>query len=326
MSEVNHPKHYRSDTGHEAIDVIEAWELSFNLGNAVKYISRCGQKGEGKEIQDLEKAAWYINREIARRGAGQNPTVAHSLPNVIPNVIVRCGGQMAVTPEQKRVIDSILSIFETGKLPTPASYSTCTILSDGAGISYGKHQSTDRAGSLDKIVDLYIHRGGVHAADLLPHVKRLAANESALVDPRNPPTWATQLIGVLRAAGADPIMQQSQDEVFDSNYWVPALGHAQSLGLVTALGHLVVYDTCIHSGPGGVAVIRARFPELPPVKGGDEKAWVRAYVKARSAWLTSSSNPLVQRTVYRMDAIEKIIGEDNWSLSTPLTVRSVKIT
>ncbi len=64
MSAVNHPSHYRSSSGHEAIDVIEAWELGFSLGNAVKYISRAGKKSPDKEIEDLEKAAWYINRRI----------------------------------------------------------------------------------------------------------------------------------------------------------------------------------------------------------------------------------------------------------------------
>jgi hypothetical protein len=47
--------------------VIEVWELRFNLGNAVKYISRAGKKDAGKFVEDLRKAAWYLNREIARR-------------------------------------------------------------------------------------------------------------------------------------------------------------------------------------------------------------------------------------------------------------------
>lgn len=232
---------------------------------------------------------------------------------------------MPVTPEQKRVIDSVLSIFETGRVPTPAAYATCAILSDGAGISYGKHQSTDRGGTLDKIVDLYIQKGGKQAEELKQFVPKLALNESAKVDPKNIPSWAKYLMGVLKAAGADPVMQECQDIIFDSNYWVPAAGHAASLGLTTALGHLVIYDTCIHSGPGGVAIIRARFPELPPAKGGDEKAWVQAYVNARRAWLASNSNPIVQKTVYRMDAFSEIIRSGNWDLHVPLTVRGVKI-
>ncbi|NCV86883.1 MAG: DUF3310 domain-containing protein [Oxalobacteraceae bacterium] len=65
-SEVDHPQHYRADTGYEAIDVIEAWGLGFCLGNTVKYISRAGRKDREKEIQDLEKAQWYLARHITR--------------------------------------------------------------------------------------------------------------------------------------------------------------------------------------------------------------------------------------------------------------------
>jgi hypothetical protein len=66
MSSVDHPPHYRKDSGYEAIDVIEAWDLGFSLGNAVKYISRAGRKDPVKTIEDLEKASWYITREIER--------------------------------------------------------------------------------------------------------------------------------------------------------------------------------------------------------------------------------------------------------------------
>lgn len=67
MSKVDHPSHYRKDTGFEAIDVIEAWQLNFNLGNTVKYISRNGLKDPDKYIEDLEKARWYLDREIKTR-------------------------------------------------------------------------------------------------------------------------------------------------------------------------------------------------------------------------------------------------------------------
>lgn len=62
---IDHPDYYRKDSGHEAIDVIEAWGLGFNLGNALKYISRAGLKGDA--VEDLEKARWYLDREIQRR-------------------------------------------------------------------------------------------------------------------------------------------------------------------------------------------------------------------------------------------------------------------
>lgn len=64
MSEaINHPAHYGgANNPYEAIKVIEAWNLGFCLGNTVKYICRAGKKGIVTE--DLEKAAWYLNRAI----------------------------------------------------------------------------------------------------------------------------------------------------------------------------------------------------------------------------------------------------------------------
>jgi hypothetical protein len=65
---VNHPAHYGgADNPYEAIKVIEAWDLGFCLGNAVKYISRAGKKDASKMVEDLKKAAWYLNREIQTR-------------------------------------------------------------------------------------------------------------------------------------------------------------------------------------------------------------------------------------------------------------------
>ena len=58
---VNHPPHYKAG-GIETIDFIEAKNLNYNLGNVVKYITRA--KLKGSLLQDLEKAAWYLNREI----------------------------------------------------------------------------------------------------------------------------------------------------------------------------------------------------------------------------------------------------------------------
>ena len=60
---VNNPSHYNTGT-IEVITVIEDWKLNFNLGNAIKYIGRCEHKNNKKE--DLEKAKWYIEREIRK--------------------------------------------------------------------------------------------------------------------------------------------------------------------------------------------------------------------------------------------------------------------
>lgn len=62
LDNVNHPAHYKVG-GIETIDFIEAKKLSYNLGNVVKYITRADHKGNA--IEDLQKARWYLNREIA---------------------------------------------------------------------------------------------------------------------------------------------------------------------------------------------------------------------------------------------------------------------
>lgn len=59
---VNHPDHYKGKSGMEAIDVIEDFQLGFNLGNALKYVLRAKRKDD--VIQDLRKAIWYLRREI----------------------------------------------------------------------------------------------------------------------------------------------------------------------------------------------------------------------------------------------------------------------
>ena len=62
---INHPKHY---TGHPSgIETIEiARHMNFNRGNAIKYLMRAGLKDPAKEVEDLKKAAWYIQDEIKR--------------------------------------------------------------------------------------------------------------------------------------------------------------------------------------------------------------------------------------------------------------------
>ena len=78
---INHPSHYNSGK-IETIDAIEDWGFGqgFNLGNAIKYISRANHKNDC--IEDLKKALWYLNREINR--LEKTPTVK---PITVTNVL-----------------------------------------------------------------------------------------------------------------------------------------------------------------------------------------------------------------------------------------------
>ena len=68
IGSVDHPDHYQTSTELEAIDVIEAFfHDSFHLGNVFKYIARAGRKGD--YVEDLQKAAWYLQRKIDRHAS-----------------------------------------------------------------------------------------------------------------------------------------------------------------------------------------------------------------------------------------------------------------
>lgn len=65
---VNHPQHYQH--GIEPIDYIESHNLNFNLGNVIKYVSRAPYKEA--ELEDLQKAKWYLEREINKHDKHRN--------------------------------------------------------------------------------------------------------------------------------------------------------------------------------------------------------------------------------------------------------------
>jgi hypothetical protein len=74
MSEsIDHPKHYGGDNTYEAIKIIEHYNLDFHLGNVLKYILRADKKG--KELEDLKKAQWYLNRRIEQYERNLQPRI-----------------------------------------------------------------------------------------------------------------------------------------------------------------------------------------------------------------------------------------------------------
>jgi hypothetical protein len=154
---------------------------------------------------------------------------------------------------------------------------------------------------------------------------------------------ALGFVSHFQAAATDPVMRLSQDWVFDKVYWKPAVEAAANLDLRTALAHLVIYDTSIHSGGDGkttknttddaVEKIRPRFAEGPPsVYGGAtlgrqehrdiEAAWVAAYVKARGKWLRGAfvKGSPGYVSAFRCDALARFVSAGNWRLQTPLEV------
>jgi chitosanase len=185
------------------------------------------------------------------------------------------------------------------------------IANDSGHLTYGRSQTTLASGNLFLLVKAYCEADGAElGAALQPYLPRLSTRDTALDHDQ-------ALRRLLRQAGADPVMQQQQDSFFDRAYWQPAKRQAERMGMATALGTAVVYDSHVH---GSFAAMRERTDQTSgTLAATGERPWVSAYLATRRAWLASKGKPL-SGTVYRMDAFVSLARADKWQLELPLVV------
>jgi hypothetical protein len=217
------------------------------------------------------------------------------------------------------LIERVVNAFETGS--ADGDYANISIFHDGphnvVQITYGRSQTTEY-GHLGELVAAYVNASGTFADDLRPYLGRIG-HESLTEDS----TFKDLLV---KAGKHDPIMTRVQDEFFERTYLAPAMGWADDNGFTLALSALVVYDSFIHSG-SILSVIRNMFVERTPAAGGDEKAWIGAYVAARNQWLASNVRAVVRQTTYRTACLQREIDRQNWDLmQVPIIANGVSVT
>lgn len=222
-----------------------------------------------------------------------------------------------LTDLQKRTILAVVNVFETGK--PLGDYGCVTLLQGDSGhLTYGRSQTTLASGLLHLLVKAYVEAEGALYADLLSgFLPRLDQRDVSL-------DFDIQLRQILHMAGDDPVMHTVQDAFFDRAYWEPALAKFQRMGFSTALGMAIVYDSFIHGSFERIAALATEAVDRPAAS--NERAWLRAYVAARSAWLSNHSNKLLRKTFYRTRFFEEQIGSDRWDLFLPIVVRGVALT
>jgi chitosanase len=241
-----------------------------------------------------------------------------------------------VNATQKDTIYDLSAIYETGSVMSLKSYYTVTILGDGAGITYGMHQATARSGSLLKILDRYYQNGGflqIRGEDIPLSQAVAIATRSIGQSLGAVSKEVRDLMDALGEAGSKPLMAASQRAVFDEMYWDPTYRAGLELGCRYALSYAVLYDLSIQSGAPKSAddrdsrlwKLRQKFDELPRSKGGGEREWVVALLKARRAWLANHTRPILRKTVYRVDSLldlcdDGIAYPQVWRLALPLAV------
>lgn len=222
-----------------------------------------------------------------------------------------------ITIAVKKKIEQIVNAFETSSID--GKYDALVVLKDGKDntrqITYGRSQTTEQ-GNLKTLIDMYSTRNGIFANDFKPFRPKIG---------KVPLADDADFKDLLRkAAREDIIMQNAQDEFFDILYYTPALASFTSLALTLPLSLLVVYDSFIHSGCVS-ADLRNRFPEMPPSSGGDEKAWIKAYVKTRHEWLATHKKVILHKTVYRTQCFLDQIKNNNWLLEKSVKAHDVMV-
>jgi chitosanase len=221
-----------------------------------------------------------------------------------------------LTELQIKTAQAIVNIFETGH--PQGDYGRVTVLPHDSGhLTYGRAQTTLASGNLYLLIKDYCETPEAQfAIELHEYLERLRNRDTSL--DRN-----GRLKQLLRRAGEDVVMQEVQDRFFDRVYWFPSAQAANALGIRTALGTAVVYDSRIH---GSWARMRDRTMERHgPVRDLGEEVWVSHYVTVRAEWLSTHPNLLLRKTVYRMGAFRKLIDQGRWSLDLPLFVRGMQI-
>ncbi|MBX6773035.1 MAG: chitosanase [Chloroflexi bacterium] len=212
---------------------------------------------------------------------------------------------------------AIIRVFETGR-PQP-QYGAYAVLPDGAGLSFGAYQFTHASGSLHRVLARAIE---LNPATPLARWMGLLATRTPTA--LNQAARERELLATLQAESRQTYLQRAQEEVFETAYVQPAIEACAGSGYQLPLTLAVVLDSLVH---GSYRTILRRVPAQP-----SERAWVRAYVLARRAWLATYRHPdrrrqdLLRRTVYRMDEFVKLIEAANWQLATPFAVRGQLIT
>lgn len=210
-----------------------------------------------------------------------------------------------VTIDKKKKIQSILNVFETGKID--GDYSNVSIFNDGPNeirqITFGRSQTTQHS-HFKELIDNYIDANGQFSKDLLPYKGR--GKDFSLVHDKH-------FISLLKKTGDDPVMRKVQDELFDKRYWEPAMKWARDNGFEKNVSFLVIFDSFIHSG-GILLFLRNRFSEKTPKNGGNEIEWLRVYLKTRHNWLKTHSRPILRKTIYRTSAMINHLESGDYDL------------
>jgi chitosanase len=214
-------------------------------------------------------------------------------------------------PAKKEVAMEIVSAAENSSLDWRAQFAYIEDIGDGRGYTAGIIGFCSGTGDMLELVQAYTNTKPSNAlAKYLPALRTVNGTDShAGLDPNFTKDWKT--------AAADPVFQAAQEAERDRVYFNPSVADGKADG-VRALGQFAYYDASVMHGYDGMRAIRARAlaKAKPPSQGGDEKAWLNAFLDERVVEMKKEE---AHSDTSRVDTAQRVfLNNGNFDLNTPL--------
>ncbi|WP_328809016.1 chitosanase [Nonomuraea montanisoli] len=219
-------------------------------------------------------------------------------------------------PHKKDIAMQLVSSAENSSLDWKAQYGYIEDIDDGRGYTGGIIGFCSGTHDMLKLVEVYTERKpGNVLAKYLPALRKVDGSDSHKgLDPNYTKDWKT--------AAKDPVFQQAQNDERDRVYFDPAVNQAKSDGL-RALGQFAYYDAMVMHGPGedklsfGGIRKSALAKAKTPAQGGDETAYLNAFLDARKAAMKAEE---AHEDTSRVDTAQRVfLKKGNLDLDPPLT-------
>ncbi|MEJ8660732.1 chitosanase [Streptomyces sp. MS1.AVA.4] len=218
-------------------------------------------------------------------------------------------------PAKKEIAMKLVSSAENSSLDWQAQYQYIEDIGDGRGYTAGIIGFCSGTGDMLDLVELYTdRRPGNVLAGYLPALREVDGSDSHEgLDPGYPGDW--------RAAAQDPEFRKAQNDERDRVYFNPAVGRGKSDG-IGVLGQFIYYDAIVMHGDGGDSTSFSSIRERalgqagPPAQGGDEVAYLHAFLDAR-VWAMKQEE--AHEDTSRVDTAQRVfLDAGNLGLDTPL--------